>query len=58
MGTSGSCGMFTLGEKTEEVISYGKKECNIIKDELNTSEDGDLITLGSPQLGMSELKSA
>jgi predicted aconitase len=55
IGTSGSCGMFTLGEKTEEVISYGKKECNIIKDELNTSEDGDLITLGSPQLGMSEL---
>jgi hypothetical protein len=47
--------MFTLGEKTEEVISYGKKECNIIKDELNTSEDGNLITLGSPQLGMSEL---
>jgi predicted aconitase len=54
IGTSGSCGMFTLGEK-KEVISYGKKECNIIKDELNTSEDGNLITLGSPQLGMSEL---
>ena len=54
IGTSGSCGMFTLGEK-KEVISYGKKECNIIKDELNTSEDGDLITLGSPQLGMNEL---
>jgi predicted aconitase len=55
IGTSGSCGMFTLGEKAEEVISYGKEECNIIKDELNTSEDGDLITLGSPQLGMNEL---
>ncbi len=55
IGTSGSCGMFTLGEKAKEVISYGKKECNIIKDELNTSEEGDLIALGSPQLGMSEL---
>src|ERR671924_1807689 len=37
VGTSGSCGMFTLGEKAEEMLSYGKKECNIIKDELNTS---------------------
>jgi len=55
IGTSGSCGMFTLQEKAEEVISCGKKEYNIIKDELNTSEDGDLITLGSPQLGMNEL---
>jgi len=55
IGTSGSCGMFTLGEKAKEVISYGKKECNIIKDELNTSEEGDLIALGSPQLGMNEL---
>ena len=55
IGTSGSCGMFTLGEKGKEVISYGKKECNIIKDELNTSEGGDLIALGSPQLGINEL---
>jgi hypothetical protein len=55
IGTSGSCGMFTLGEKGKEVISYGKKECNIIKDELNTSEGGDLIALGSPQIGMNEL---
>lgn len=55
IGTSGSCGMFTLGGKAKEVISYGKKECDIIKDELNTSEEGDLIALGSPQLGMNEL---
>jgi predicted aconitase len=55
IGTSGSCGMFTLGEKAKEVISYGKKECDIIKDELNTAEEGDLIALGSPQLGMNEL---
>ena len=55
IGTSGSCGMFTLQEKAEEVISCGKKEYNIIKDELNTCEDGDLITLGSPQLGLNEL---
>lgn len=55
IGTSGSCGMYTLGETAKEVISYGKKECDIIKDELNTSEEGDLIALGSPQLGMNEL---
>lgn len=55
IGTSGSCGMFTQREKAKEVISYGKKECDIIKDELNTSEEGDLIALGSPQLGMNEL---
>lgn len=54
IGTSGSCGMFTLG-KAKEKISFGKKEAKTMMDELNTSEDGDIITLGSPQLGMNEL---
>jgi len=48
--------MFTKGEnKQQEIISCGKEELNAIKDELNTAEGGDLITLGSPQLGLNEL---
>lgn len=56
MGTSGSCGMFTInnGEGTK-VIDYEPKDANSIKDELGGSEDGDVIVLGSPQLGINEL---
>lgn len=54
IGTSGSCGMFTLGD-TKEKISFGKKEAEAVMDELSTADDGDVITLGSPQLGMNEL---
>jgi predicted aconitase len=54
IGTSGSCGVFTLG-KGKEKISFGKQEANAVMDELSTAEDGDIITLGSPQLGMNEL---
>ncbi|MGI0048231.1 MAG: aconitase X [Nitrososphaera sp.] len=54
IGTSGSCGMFTLGTAKEK-ISFGKKEARAVMDELGTAEDGDIITLGSPQLGMNEL---
>jgi predicted aconitase len=55
IGTSGSCGMFTLG-KAKETVSFGKEEAKSVMDELNTADDGDIITLGSPQLGMSELE--
>jgi predicted aconitase len=54
IGTSGSCGMFTFG-KAGEKISFGKKEAKAVMDELSTAQDGDIITLGSPQLGMNEL---
>lgn len=54
LGTSGSCGMFTLG-KAKEKISFDRKEAKAILDELSTANDGDIITLGSPQLGMNEL---
>ena len=54
IGTSGSCGMFTLGDAKEK-ISFGKKEAKKVMDELNTAEEGDIITLGSPQLGVNEL---
>lgn len=54
IGTSGSCGMFTLG-KADETIEFGKEEISKVKDELNTADDGDIITLGSPQLGVDDL---
>jgi predicted aconitase len=57
MGTSGSVGMFVITEKkTGDIISYDRIEAKKIMDELNTEEDGDVIVLGSPQLGMTELK--
>jgi len=55
MGTSGVCGMFTFGEEEGEKIDFDKKEMQKIHDELNTSESGDIITLGSPQLGLGEI---
>jgi hypothetical protein len=56
IGTSGSCGMFTLGNpKAKEKISFGKEEAKKIKDELSTADDGDVITFGSPQLNIEEL---
>jgi predicted aconitase len=54
MGTSGSCGMFTLGSAKEKV-SFGRQEAKAVMDELSTAEDGDIITLGSPQFGINEL---
>ncbi|MGI0029192.1 MAG: aconitase X, partial [Nitrososphaera sp.] len=56
MGTSGSCGMFTPGDAGGDKISFGRGEAKSLVDELSTADDGDLITLGSPQLGMGELE--
>ncbi|HIH06941.1 MAG TPA: DUF521 domain-containing protein [Candidatus Nitrosotenuis sp.] len=57
MGTSGRCGKFVLGESTpnSEKIDFDKKEMQKVYDELNTAEKGDIITLGSPQLGLKEI---
>lgn len=56
MGTSGTCGKFVLGEEeTAETVDFDEKEMQKIHDELNTADSGDLITLGSPQLGLEEL---
>lgn len=55
MGTSGRCGMFTLEEGEGEKMDFDQKELQNIHDELNTSERGDIITLGSPQLGLEEI---
>ncbi len=57
MGTSGRCGKFVLGEETAdtEKVDFDKKEMQNIHDELNTADKGDIITLGSPQLGLEEM---
>jgi len=58
MGTSGACAKFQFTDvknDTSEKVDFGKEEMNKIYDELNTSDKGDIITLGSPQLGLGEL---
>jgi len=57
MGTSGRCGKFILDDTDDdsEKIDFDKKEMQQVYDELNTTDSSDLITLGSPQLGLEEL---
>ena len=57
MGTSGTCGKFILGDDNDqtEKIDFDEQEMQKIHDELNTTDKGDLITLGSPQLGLEEI---
>ena len=57
MGTSETCAKFIFGEGDSncEKIDFDEKELQNIHDELNTAEKGDIITLGSPQLGLDEI---
>ena len=57
MGTSGRCGKFLLEDNNpnSEKIDFEKKEMQKVFDELNTTDSSDLITLGSPQLGLEEI---
>jgi predicted aconitase len=56
IGTSGRAGMFNnTNTKDCEKVSFGKTELDQVKDDLNTSEKGELIVFGSPQLGIDEL---
>jgi len=57
MGTSGSCGKFVLDDNSDasEKVDFDEKEMQKVYDELNTAESGDMITLGSPQLGLDEM---
>ncbi len=57
MGTSGTCAKFLFGEGEPgmEKIDFDEKEMKNVHDELNTAEKGDIITLGSPQLGLEEI---
>ena len=56
MGTSGTCAKFVFDEEVEgECVDFDEKEEQKIHDELNTAEKGDMIALGSPQLGFEEI---
>jgi len=57
MGTSGTCAKFEFDEDNleSEKIDFDESEMKKIYDELNTCEKGDIITLGSPQLGLEEI---
>lgn len=57
MGTSGRCGKFILEKEDNysEKVDFDKKEMQKVYDELNTTDSSDLITFGSPQLGLEEL---
>ncbi len=57
MGTSGMCGKFILDDEgnDSEKVDFDKTEMKNVYDELNTTDSSDLITLGSPQLGLEEL---
>ena len=57
MGTSGTCAKFSFGQGRPgcETVDFDKEAMQEVHDELNTSEKGDLITLGSPQLGLEEI---
>ena len=57
MGTSGTCAkfLFNEGNSDTEKVDFDEKEMQNVFDELNTTEKGDIITLGSPQLGLEEI---
>lgn len=57
MGTSGTCAKFLFGEGKPgaEKVDFDEKQAQNVHDELNTAEKGDIITLGSPQLGLEEV---
>lgn len=57
IGTSGQCAKYTINNSTPdtEKINFDKNEFSKIYDKLNTSDNGDLIAFGSPQLGIKEL---
>jgi len=57
MGTSGTCAKFLFGDGDSdcEKIDFDENEMKNVYDELNTAEKGDIITLGSPQLGLDEI---
>jgi len=54
IGTSGTCSKFVLGQGGEK-IDFGPEEMASVRDELSTADSGDIITLGSPQLGFDEI---
>ena len=57
MGTSGTCAKFVFDQEIEgESVDFDKDQAKNIHDELNTAEKGDIVALGSPQLGFQEIR--
>lgn len=62
MGTSGTCAKFRFvddddagKEKCTEKVEFDDDAMRQVRDELDTAENGDVIMLGSPQLGAWEI---
>ncbi len=58
LGTSGSAGMFTLNHQDDTIkarVEFTSHDAKNMMDELSSSEHGDVILFGSPQLGLSDL---
>lgn len=57
LGTSSQCIKYTLNKQCGNIekITFDKNDLHVIYDKLNTADRGDIIVLGSPQLGLSEL---
>ena len=59
MGTSGTCAKFRFvgdgGGGSPETIDFDDDAARHVRDELDTAENGDVVVLGSPQLGLWEI---
>ncbi|MDE0266419.1 MAG: aconitase X catalytic domain-containing protein [Thaumarchaeota archaeon] len=66
MGTSGTCAKFRFVEEGDrdargsgggspETVEFDDDAARKVRDELDTAENGDVIALGSPQLGLWEM---
>src|SRR5207302_10440541 len=54
MGTSGACGMFTLGDANGDTVDFDKKDMQTINDEIYTEYYVVIITIGCTKLVMEE----
>lgn len=58
MGTSGTCSRFETGEGAggSERVDFGREELEEMRCQISSADTGDIITLGSPQLGLDEME--
>ncbi|MCP8312697.1 MAG: aconitase X catalytic domain-containing protein [Candidatus Methylarchaceae archaeon HK01B] len=56
IGTSGAAGMFLIKDKVDvEGVKFDRGDLEKTYDELNDAEEGDVIVLGCPHLGLNEI---
>ncbi len=56
LGTTGSSGMFTLGQsKNIETVDFTSKEYSDTFEELSDSQEGEVVVFGCPQMTIEEL---